>query len=120
MNQLILFHKLNKKVRSAKKMDYFISQTKHTIIVFFAAAAARVRVITFCCIWILQYYSSIPALEFWIRPHHTSFVISVYRSHHLILSHLLITDIALLIYLSVRCRASEFWKKNIGFIHQIE
>jgi hypothetical protein len=33
MDQLILFHKPNKKVRSENKMDHFISQTKHTIIV---------------------------------------------------------------------------------------
>jgi hypothetical protein len=32
MDQLILFHKPNKKVRSEKKMDHFISQTKHTLI----------------------------------------------------------------------------------------
>jgi hypothetical protein len=31
MDQLILFHKPNKKVRSENKMDHFISQTKHTI-----------------------------------------------------------------------------------------
>jgi hypothetical protein len=31
MDQLILLHKPNKKVRSEKKMDHFISQTKHTI-----------------------------------------------------------------------------------------
>jgi predicted RNase H-like nuclease (RuvC/YqgF family) len=31
MDQLILFHKPNKKVRSEKKMDHFIPQTKHTI-----------------------------------------------------------------------------------------
>jgi hypothetical protein len=31
MDQLILFHKPNKKVRSEKKMDHFITQTKHTI-----------------------------------------------------------------------------------------
>jgi hypothetical protein len=31
MDQPIIFHKLNKKVRSEKKMDHFISQTKHTI-----------------------------------------------------------------------------------------
>jgi hypothetical protein len=31
MDQLILFHKPNKKVMSEKKMDYFIPQTKHTI-----------------------------------------------------------------------------------------
>jgi hypothetical protein len=30
MDQLILFHKLNKKVRS-EKMDHFIHQTKHTL-----------------------------------------------------------------------------------------
>jgi hypothetical protein len=34
MDQLILFHKPNKKVRSENKMDHFISQTKHTIYVF--------------------------------------------------------------------------------------
>jgi hypothetical protein len=33
MDQLILFHKPNKKVRS-KKMNQFISQTKHTINVY--------------------------------------------------------------------------------------
>jgi UDP-N-acetylmuramyl pentapeptide phosphotransferase/UDP-N-acetylglucosamine-1-phosphate transferase len=33
IDQPILFHKPNKKVRSEKKMDHFISQTKHTIIV---------------------------------------------------------------------------------------
>jgi hypothetical protein len=32
MDQPILFHKPNKKVRSEKKMDHFIPQTKHTII----------------------------------------------------------------------------------------
>jgi hypothetical protein len=31
MNQPILFHKPNKKVRSEKKMDHFILQTKHTL-----------------------------------------------------------------------------------------
>jgi hypothetical protein len=31
MNQLILFHKPNKKVRSEKKIDHFIFQTKHTL-----------------------------------------------------------------------------------------
>jgi hypothetical protein len=31
MDQPILFHKPNKKVRSEKKMDNFIPQTKHTI-----------------------------------------------------------------------------------------
>jgi hypothetical protein len=31
MDQLILFPKPNKKVRSEKKMDHFIPQTKHTI-----------------------------------------------------------------------------------------
>jgi hypothetical protein len=31
MDQPILFHKPNKKVRSEKKMDHFIPQTKHTI-----------------------------------------------------------------------------------------
>jgi hypothetical protein len=31
MYQLILFHKPNKKVRSEKKMDHFMPQTKHTI-----------------------------------------------------------------------------------------
>jgi hypothetical protein len=31
MDQLILFHKPNKKVRSEKKMNYFIPQTKHTL-----------------------------------------------------------------------------------------
>jgi hypothetical protein len=31
IDQPILFHKPNKKVRSEKKMDHFISQTKHTI-----------------------------------------------------------------------------------------
>jgi hypothetical protein len=30
MDQLILLHKPNKKVRSEKKMDHFIPQTKHT------------------------------------------------------------------------------------------
>jgi hypothetical protein len=32
MDQLILLHKPNKKVRSEKKMDHFIPQTKHTLI----------------------------------------------------------------------------------------
>jgi hypothetical protein len=32
MDQLILFYKLNKKVRSEEKMDYLIPQTKYTII----------------------------------------------------------------------------------------
>jgi hypothetical protein len=32
MDQLIIFHKLNKKV-SGKMMDYLIHQTKHVIIV---------------------------------------------------------------------------------------
>jgi hypothetical protein len=31
MDQLILFHKPNKKMRSEKKMDNFIPQTKHII-----------------------------------------------------------------------------------------
>jgi hypothetical protein len=31
MDQSILFHKPNKKVRSEKKMDHFIPQTKHTL-----------------------------------------------------------------------------------------
>jgi hypothetical protein len=31
MDQLILFYKPNKKVRSEKKMNHFISQTKHTL-----------------------------------------------------------------------------------------
>jgi hypothetical protein len=31
MDQPILFHKPNKKVRSEKKMDHFIPQTKHTL-----------------------------------------------------------------------------------------
>jgi hypothetical protein len=31
MDQTILFHKPNKKVRSEKKMYHFIPQTKHTI-----------------------------------------------------------------------------------------
>jgi hypothetical protein len=31
MDQPILFHKPNEKVRSEKKMDHFIPQTKHTI-----------------------------------------------------------------------------------------
>jgi hypothetical protein len=31
IDQLILFHKPNKKVRSEKMVEYFISQTKHTI-----------------------------------------------------------------------------------------
>lgn len=31
MNQLILFHKLNKKVRSKKMMNYLIPQTKNAI-----------------------------------------------------------------------------------------
>ena len=30
MDQPILFHKPNKKVRSEKKMNHFIPQTKHT------------------------------------------------------------------------------------------
>jgi hypothetical protein len=34
MNQPILFHKPNKKVRSEKKIDHFIPQTKDTIIVW--------------------------------------------------------------------------------------
>jgi hypothetical protein len=33
IDQLILLHKPNKKVRSKKMMDYIISQTKHHIIV---------------------------------------------------------------------------------------
>jgi hypothetical protein len=32
MDRLILFHKPNKKVRSEKKMDHLIPQTKHTCI----------------------------------------------------------------------------------------
>jgi hypothetical protein len=32
MDQLILFNKPNKNVRSEKKMDHFIPQTKHTLI----------------------------------------------------------------------------------------
>jgi hypothetical protein len=39
MDQLILFHKQNKKVKSEKKMDHFIPQTKHTI---------------YFCRWLLQ------------------------------------------------------------------
>jgi hypothetical protein len=31
IDQLILFHKPNKKVRSEKKMNHFISQTNYTI-----------------------------------------------------------------------------------------
>jgi hypothetical protein len=31
MDQLILFHKPNKKVSSEKKINHFILQTKHTI-----------------------------------------------------------------------------------------
>jgi hypothetical protein len=31
MDQSILFHKPNKKVRSEKKMNHFIAQTKHTL-----------------------------------------------------------------------------------------
>jgi hypothetical protein len=31
MDQPILFHKPNKKVRSEKKMDHFIPQTKHPL-----------------------------------------------------------------------------------------
>jgi hypothetical protein len=31
MDQPIIFHKPNKKVRSEKKTDHFIPQTKHTI-----------------------------------------------------------------------------------------
>jgi hypothetical protein len=31
IDQLIIFHKPNKKVRSENMMDYFISQTKHAI-----------------------------------------------------------------------------------------
>jgi hypothetical protein len=31
MDQPILFHKPNKNVRSEKKMDHFIPQTKHTL-----------------------------------------------------------------------------------------
>jgi hypothetical protein len=31
MDQLILFHRPNKKVRSEKKMNHFISQTKHPL-----------------------------------------------------------------------------------------
>jgi hypothetical protein len=31
MDQLITFHKLNKKVSSEKMMDYLILQTKHVI-----------------------------------------------------------------------------------------
>jgi hypothetical protein len=34
MDQLILFHKPNKKVRSEKKIDHFIPQTKHTLSFF--------------------------------------------------------------------------------------
>jgi hypothetical protein len=33
MDQPILFHKPNKKVRSEKKIDNFIPQTKHTLTV---------------------------------------------------------------------------------------
>jgi hypothetical protein len=33
MDQHILFHKPNKKVRSEKKMDHFIPQTKHPLTV---------------------------------------------------------------------------------------
>jgi hypothetical protein len=33
MNQSIVLHKPNKKVRSEKKMDHFIPQTKHTLTV---------------------------------------------------------------------------------------
>jgi hypothetical protein len=31
MDQLILFNKPNKNVKSEKKMDHFIPQTKHTL-----------------------------------------------------------------------------------------
>jgi hypothetical protein len=34
MDQLILFHKPNKKVRSEKKMNNFIPQTKHTLLLW--------------------------------------------------------------------------------------
>jgi hypothetical protein len=35
MDQLITFHKPNKKVRTEKMMDYLIPQTKHTITFLF-------------------------------------------------------------------------------------
>jgi hypothetical protein len=40
MYQLILFNKTNKNVMSEKKMDHFISQTKH-ILSFYTSAAAN-------------------------------------------------------------------------------
>jgi hypothetical protein len=40
MDQPILFHKPNKKVRSEKKMDHFIPQTKH-FVNFFSSALKR-------------------------------------------------------------------------------
>jgi hypothetical protein len=41
IDQPILFHKPNKKVRSEKKMDHFIPQTKHTIYHFTCSAATH-------------------------------------------------------------------------------
>jgi hypothetical protein len=35
MDQPILFHKPNKEVRSEKKINQFISQTKHTLNLYF-------------------------------------------------------------------------------------
>jgi hypothetical protein len=41
MDQPILFHKPNKKVRSEKKMDHFIPQTKHTLSIFLLFLALK-------------------------------------------------------------------------------
>jgi hypothetical protein len=41
MDQPILLHKPNKKVKSKKKMDHFIPQTKHTLYFFHSQGASN-------------------------------------------------------------------------------
>jgi hypothetical protein len=45
MDQLILFHKPNKKVRSEKKIDHFITQTKHTLTICLLSSLEIVQTI---------------------------------------------------------------------------
>lgn len=49
MNQLIIFHKSNKKVRSEKMMDYLIPQTKHAITACISFLIATYILGTFVC-----------------------------------------------------------------------
>jgi hypothetical protein len=44
MDQLILFHKPNKKARSEKKIGHFIPQTKHTLTFTVDTRAQRDRI----------------------------------------------------------------------------